>query len=204
MRILLRSALLALVLTPLLAGGYALFGPYLKNMLYAMRLASMATPAALPVPVRGVAPRGLRDTWHGARSEGRKHEGIDIFARRGTAVTSSTEGVVLRVGTNRLGGQVVWVLGPGGQRHYYAHLERYADIENGQRVRAGTILGYVGTTGNAAGTPPHLHYGIYEAGGAINPYPMLRADLDRMPEHAHERVGSAHPTAKQDRGEPDG
>ena len=171
MRILLRTAVLALVLL----GAYALLGPYLKNMLYATRLASMAAPSELPVPVRGVEPRGLRDTWHGARSEGRKHEGIDIFAKRGTAVTSSTEGVVLRVSTNRLGGQVVWVLGPGGQRHYYAHLDRYADIADGQRVRAGTVLGYVGTSGNAAGTPPHLHYGIYEAGGAINPYPMLRA-----------------------------
>jgi murein DD-endopeptidase MepM/ murein hydrolase activator NlpD len=171
MRILLRSAVLA----ALLLGGYALLGPYVSNMLYAMRLASMAPPAVLPVPVRGVAPRALRDTWHGARSEGRKHEGIDIFARRGTAVVAATEGVVLRVSTNRLGGQVVWVLGPGGQRHYYAHLDRYADIEQGQRVRPGTVLGYVGTTGNAAGTPPHLHYGIYEAGGAINPYPLLRA-----------------------------
>jgi murein DD-endopeptidase MepM/ murein hydrolase activator NlpD len=171
MRVLLRTAVLAL----LLLGGYALLGPYLKNMLYAMRLASLPAPVALPVPVRGVEPRGLRDTWHGARSGGRKHEGIDIFARRGTAVTSSTEGIVLRVSTNRLGGQVVWVLGPGGQRHYYAHLDRYAEIADGQRVRAGTVLGYVGTTGNAAGTPPHLHYGIYEAGGAINPYPMLRA-----------------------------
>ena len=172
MRLLLRSAVFA----ALLLGGYALLGPYLKQMLYAMRLASMPVPAALPVPVRGVAPRALRDTWHGARSEGRKHEGIDIFAKRGTAVLAATEGIVLRVGTNRLGGQVVWVLGPGGQRHYYAHLDRYAEIDNGQRVRAGTILGYVGTTGNAAGTPPHLHYGIYEAGGAINPYPLLRGD----------------------------
>jgi murein DD-endopeptidase MepM/ murein hydrolase activator NlpD len=170
MRILLRATMLAL----LLLGGYALLGPYLKNMLYAMRLAAMPAPSALPVPVRGVPPRGLRDTWHGARSEGRKHEGIDIFARRGTAVTSSTEGIVLRVSANRLGGQVVWVLGPGGQRHYYAHLDRYAEIADGQRVRPGTVLGYVGTTGNAAGTPPHLHYGIYEAGGAINPYPMLQ------------------------------
>ena len=172
MRLLLRSAFLA----ALLLGAYALLGPYLKQMLYAMRLAAMPVPAALPVPVRGVAPRALRDTWHGARSEGRKHEGIVIFAKRGTAVVAATEGIVLRVGTNRLGGQVVWVLGPGGQRHYYAHLDRYADIDNGQRVRPGTILGYVGTTGNAAGTPPHLHYGIYEAGGAINPYPMLRGD----------------------------
>jgi murein DD-endopeptidase MepM/ murein hydrolase activator NlpD len=191
MRTLLRTTLLVF----LLLGSYALLGPYLKNTLYAMRLASMAAPATLPVPVRGVAPRGLRDTWHGARSEGRRHEGIDIFAKRGTPVTSSTEGVVLRVGTNRLGGQVVWVLGPGGQRHYYAHLDRYADIENGQRVRAGTILGYVGTTGNAAGTPPHLHYGIYEAGGAINPYPMLRTGGDRMPARASDRVGSFKPGA---------
>jgi len=171
MRILLRS----LVLIALAVGAYALFGPYIKNALYAMRLASQPVPAVLPVPVRGVEPRALRDTWGGARSGGRKHEGIDIFAKRGTAVVSATEGVVLRVSTNSLGGQVVWVLGPGGQRHYYAHLDRYADIENGQRVRPGTILGYVGTTGNAAGTPPHLHYGIYESGGAINPYPMLRA-----------------------------
>jgi murein DD-endopeptidase MepM/ murein hydrolase activator NlpD len=171
MRTLLRGALLL----ALMLGAYTLFGPYLKNMLYAMRLASMPVPATLPVPVRGVAAQRLVDTWHGARSEGRKHEGIDIFARRGTAVVAATEGIVLRVGTNRLGGQVVWVLGPGGQRHYYAHLERYADIENGERVRAGTVLGYVGTTGNAAGTPPHLHYGIYEVGGAVNPYPMLRA-----------------------------
>lgn len=170
MRILLRS----LVLIALFIGGYALVGPYVKNMLYAMRLASLPAPTSLPVPVRGIEARALRDTWGGARSGGRRHEGIDIFAKRGTPVISSTEGVVLRVGTNRLGGQVVWVLGPGGQRHYYAHLDRYADIENGQRVRPGTVLGYVGTTGNAAGTPPHLHYGIYETGGAINPYPLLR------------------------------
>jgi murein DD-endopeptidase MepM/ murein hydrolase activator NlpD len=170
MLIFLRTAILA----GLLLGGYALVGPYVKNMLYAMRLASMPPAQAVPVPVRGVPPRALRDTWGGARSGGRKHEGIDIFAKRGTAVTSATEGIVMRLGANRLGGQVVWVLGPGGQRHYYAHLDRYADIEAGQRVRAGTVLGYVGTTGNAAGTPPHLHYGIYETGGAINPYPLLK------------------------------
>ncbi|MFC5462736.1 M23 family metallopeptidase [Massilia niabensis] len=170
MRILLRTVLLA----GLVLGAYALGGPWFKNMLYAMRLASMPAAQSVPVPVRGVAPRALADTWGGARGGGRKHEGIDIFARRGTPVISATEGIVMRVGSNRLGGQVVWVLGPGGQRHYYAHLDSYADIEIGQRVRPGTILGYVGTTGNAAGTPPHLHYGIYEAGGAINPYPLLR------------------------------
>lgn len=170
MRIFLRITFLA----ALVLGAYALFGPYFQDLLYAMRLASMPAAQSVPVPVRGVAPRALRDTWHGARGGGRQHEGIDIFAKRGTPVISSTEGIVMRVSSNRLGGQVVWVLGPGGQRHYYAHLDSYAEIENGQRVRPGTVLGYVGTTGNAAGTPPHLHYGIYEADGAINPYPLLR------------------------------
>lgn len=139
------------------------------------RLSLQDAPQALPVPVQGVAPRRLVDTWGAARSDGRTHEGIDIFAARGTPVLSATEGVVSRVGTNTLGGLVVWVLGPGGQRHYYAHLDGYADISHGQLVAPGDVLGYVGNTGNARGTPPHLHYGIYTGSGAINPYPLLRA-----------------------------
>jgi len=138
------------------------------------RLAWQEAPAALPVPVQGVTPARLADTWGAARAGGRRHEGIDIFAARGTPVLSTTEGVVMQVGTNNLGGQVVWVLGPGRQRHYYAHLEGYADIQRGQLVAAGDVLGYVGNTGNAKGTPPHLHYGIY-VGGAINPYDLLMA-----------------------------
>ncbi|MDB5918916.1 MAG: family metallopeptidase, partial [Massilia sp.] len=55
------------------------------------------------------------------------------------------------------------------------HLERYADVEAGMRIEAGRVLGYVGNTGNARGTPPHLHYGVYDDGGAINPYALLRA-----------------------------
>lgn len=187
MRLLLRTAFLA----ALVLGTYALAGPWIKNMLYAMRLASMPAAQSVPVPVRGVAPRALADTWGGARGGGRMHEGIDIFAKRGTAVISATEGIVVRIGSNRLGGQVVWVLGPGGQRHYYAHLDSYAAIETGQRVRPGTILGYVGTTGNAAGTPPHLHYGIYESGGAINPYPLLRSTPPAGPDRLATRSGPA-------------
>jgi murein DD-endopeptidase MepM/ murein hydrolase activator NlpD len=157
-------------------------GPYLKNMLYAMRLASMPPAQAVPVPVRGVPPRALRDTWGGARSGGRKHEGIDIFARRGTAVTSATEGIVMRVGTNRLGGQVVWVLGPGGQRHYYAHLDRYADgIKEGMQLKRGDLIGYVGVTGNSDPNAPHLHFAVvaltpekqWWKGTPVNPYPLL-------------------------------
>ncbi len=154
----------------------ALLRPYIEDMLYTMRLVRMPVPTTLAVPVQGVKPARLNDTWGAARSGGRKHEGIDIFAKRGTPVLASTEGIVLRVGTNRLGGNVVWVLGPGGQRHYYAHLEGYGDVRPGMRVQPGHVLGFVGNSGNAASTPPHLHYGVYERGGARNPYPLLRPD----------------------------
>lgn len=169
MRTLFRSTLLAI----LLIAAAGLLGPYIEDVLYAMRLASMPVPAMLAVPVGGVRREALHDTWGAARSGRRRHEGIDIFARRGTPVLAATEGIVMRVGTNRLGGNVVWVLGPGGQRHYYAHLDRFADVRPGMRVEAGRVLGYVGTTGNARGTPPHLHYGIYGVRGATNPYPFL-------------------------------
>ena len=169
-----RSLLRALVWAVVLLAGHALIAPYIDEVWYAIRLARMPAPETIPVPVSGVRSVTLHDTWHAARGNGRKHEGIDIFARRGTPVRSATEGIVMRVGENRLGGRVVWVLGPGGQRHYYAHLDGYADIAPGMRVEAGRLLGYVGNTGNAAGTPPHLHYGIYGSAGAINPYPLLR------------------------------
>ena len=87
---------------------------------------------------------------------------------------STTRGIVARIGENSLGGTVVWVLGPGGDRHYYAHLNSVADIKTGQRIVPGDVLGTVGTTGNARGTPPHLHYGVYRrVYGAINPFPLL-------------------------------
>jgi peptidoglycan LD-endopeptidase LytH len=120
------------------------------------------------------APR-LVDSWGNARASGRRHEGIDIFAPKGTPVLSTTRGIVTRVGTNRLGGQVVWILGPGLERHYYAHLNRYATFRAGDRVEAGEIIGYSGDTGNARGGAAHLHYGIYRHGAAQNPYPRLVA-----------------------------
>ena len=169
-----RNLLRIIVAAAVLILGYWLLAPAIERMLYAGRLAAMPKPSTLPVPVDGVEARALRDTWGGARGEGRKHEGIDIFAKRGTRVLSSTEGIVAHVGESRLGGLVVWVMGPGGQRHYYAHLERHANVETGMRIAAGWVLGYVGDTGNAKGTPPHLHYGVYDLGGAINPYPLLK------------------------------
>ena len=143
---------------------------------YALQLALMPRPAQISVPVQGVPARGLADTWNAPRSGGRRHQGIDIFAARDTPVTSPVPGLVLGVGTNRLGGQVVRVLGPGRQVHYFAHLSRFGQVRRGMRIEAGHLLGYVGTTGNARGTPPHLHYGIYNLpGGATNPFPVLAA-----------------------------
>ena len=143
-----------------------------------MQLQKTDLPTRLAIPVENIQPRQIQDTWGAARSEGRKHEGVDIFARRGTAVRSTTQGIVLQVGTNHLGGNVVWIVGPDLSRHYYAHLDDYAArIQAGDWVEAGEVIGYVGNTGNAENTPPHLHYGIYMQGqGAINPYPYLVPD----------------------------
>ena len=153
--------------------------PWLSHALYAARLNFMDAPGSLPIPVAAVEPRQLRDTWHASRPPARRHEGIDIFAKKGTPIVASTEGIVLRREENRLGGKVVWVYGPGGQHHYYAHLDKFGGAAPGERVQAGALLGYVGNTGNARTTPPHLHYGIYTNAGAINPYPLLAPDAKR-------------------------
>ncbi len=133
----------------------------------------LPTESSLPSPL---PEKNLTDTWGAARSQGRSHEGIDIFAERGTPIQSTTQGIVSKVGENNLGGRVVVVVGPGGAGHYYAHLEDYADIAPNDWVNQGDIIGYVGDSGNAKGTPPHVHYGIYINGSAVNPYPLLQKD----------------------------
>jgi murein DD-endopeptidase MepM/ murein hydrolase activator NlpD len=148
-------------------------GP-LQRPIVALRLALQEPPQQLPLPIAGLPLNALYDTWGAARSGGRTHEGIDIFAPKGTPVRSTTRGLVYRVGENRLGGNVVWIFGPGRQMHYYAHLDRFSEFEPGDLVMPGDIVGYVGNTGNAQGTPPHLHYGVYTpSAGAINPFPLL-------------------------------
>lgn len=139
-------------------------------------LAHAPAPDALPVPVQGVRARQIADTWGGIRSGGRHHQGVDIFAPRGTPVHSTTRGLVLSMRDGGLGGRQVWIFGPGGERHYYAHLDGWdPDLHVGDLVRPGSRLGVVGDSGNACGTPTHLHYGIYTARGAVDPWPRLRA-----------------------------
>ncbi len=161
------------------AGAWLWSMPVVRAFPETLRLSRMPVPPALPVPVEGVRADRITDTWGAARTSGRSHEGVDIFAERGTLVSSATRGVVARIDEQGLGGKQVWVIGPGGERHYYAHLDDWAPgLHAWQRVQAGDPLGFVGTTGNARGTPPHLHYGIYAAGGALNPHPRLAEPPD--------------------------
>jgi murein DD-endopeptidase MepM/ murein hydrolase activator NlpD len=139
-------------------------------------LAARPVPASMPVPVAGVRASRIADTFGAPRGRDRAHQGIDIFAPRGTPVLSATDGVVLSVREQGLGGRQVWVLGPARERHYYAHLDDWwAGLRAGDRLRAGMAIGTVGDTGNARGTPPHLHYGVYAQTGPIDPLPRLRA-----------------------------
>jgi peptidoglycan LD-endopeptidase LytH len=114
--------------------------------------------------------------WHNPRGGGtRQHEGIDLFANKGTPAVASTGGVVHSIDYGNLGGNYVKIKAPDGSIHYYAHLDKYANISVGQKVRPGMVIGYVGNTGNARSTPPHLHYGIYVGGKAVDPYHYVQA-----------------------------
>lgn len=142
----------------------------LKSMDYEL---SIAIAPSLAFPVGGNGGR-IGSIWGDARDAGaRNHEGIDIFAPRGTPLLAAADGTVTAVNENNLGGLVVW-LRPQGKSYtlYYAHLDKQLATA-GQRVKQGDTIGTVGNTGNARSTPPHLHFGIYGYGGAINPLPFV-------------------------------
>lgn len=133
------------------------------------------------LPVRGVTQAQLADTFGAARSGGRSHKGIDIFADEGTDVVAVKGGTVVRAGdSGGLGGLRVWVKDDEGRFHYYAHMNGVS-VKDGQRVEAGQKLGGVGKTGNARNTPPHLHYSVNSSStretGEINPYEYLTGAL---------------------------
>ena len=117
-------------------------------------------PEELAVPVLGATRADWNPNafWHPWGASG-VHKGIDIFAKEGTEVIAAAPGIVLHAGTIALGGNVVSVLGPKWRIHYYAHLKEIR-ASRGQYVSRGDVIGTVGTTGNAAGKPPHLHYAI--------------------------------------------
>jgi peptidoglycan LD-endopeptidase LytH len=170
-----------LILLALLAVFVVWAWPYLTNAVRIVGLYREPPPASLPMPVQGIEPSRIADSWGGVRSGGRTHEGTDIFALRGTPVISTTHGVVVRKGWNLLGGRRVLVLGPAGWNHYYAHLDAWSAVGLGDWIEVGTVLGYVGDSGDAKGTPTHLHYGIYVGGVATDPYPLLTRGLTPPP-----------------------
>ncbi len=160
----------------------------LRGGRFSVRL-EVAPTLAFPV-IRGresdVGSRWGADRDGGARS----HQGIDIFAPRGTPVVAARSGVIRRVEETGRGGKVVWLTDDAGNRLYYAHLDSQA-VSRGQRVEQGDTLGTVGNTGNAITTPPHLHFGVYRSGeGAVDPWwfvhrprvnpPRLAADTTRF------------------------
>jgi murein DD-endopeptidase MepM/ murein hydrolase activator NlpD len=127
---------------------------------------------SLTFPVSGHDTTAIR-SWYGDPRDGgrRRHEGLDIFAPRGTPVLAAADGVIRSTRPNNLGGNVVWLRDRDGRTHYYAHLDRQS-VQRGDRVTTGDTIGYVGNSGNARTTPPHLHFGVY-ARGSFDPYPAL-------------------------------
>lgn len=134
---------------------------YTLYLVAAILTVGLLLPAGQIIPVAGATTADWNHSTYWYHPWGRSgvHKGIDIFARRGTDVVASTGGLVIDSGTLALGGNVVSVLGPKWRVHYYAHLDRRL-VSRGDIVQRGEVIGKVGTTGNAAGKPPHLHYAI--------------------------------------------
>jgi peptidoglycan LD-endopeptidase LytH len=146
---------------------------------------SEAAAGQLPVPVLGVNPSELRDTYTAARGRGRSHDAIDIHAPRGTPVIAVADGRIIKLHSGDRGGLAVYLLDDDGRtRYYYAHLDAYApELREGQRVERGAVIGFVGDTGNASPGDYHLHFSVailsspsrWWQGRNVNPYPLLRA-----------------------------
>ena len=133
---------------------------------------AVATPGFM-CPVQGRSY--FIDSWGFARSGGRKHKGVDLMAARNTPLVAVVDGRV-RLGSNSLGGWVAHIYADNGTVYYYAHLQSHAaNLTSGQRVKKGTIIGYVGNSGNARYTGTHVHFEIRPNGKAVNPYPTVRS-----------------------------
>lgn len=159
-------------------------------------IVEVETGPSLDFPVAGVDARAIRSVFGDPRDGGRRqHEGVDIFAPRGTPALAAASGTVTRVAEGGLGGKTVWIR-PDGRALglYYAHLDEQLVVP-GQRVATGDTLGLVGNTGNAIRTQPHLHFGVYASGlagrGAVDPMPFIDDRRPALPavQAPQERLG---------------
>jgi peptidoglycan LD-endopeptidase LytH len=146
---------------------------------------SEGAEAAPLVPVAGVEPSSLRSSFDEVRGGGtRRHEAMDILAPRGTPVVAAVSGRIAKLFTSAAGGLTIYQFDLDERFcYYYAHLDAYApDLNEGETVQRGQIIGYVGTTGNAPPDTPHLHFAIYRLGPdkkwwegePLDPFDVLR------------------------------
>ncbi|MFD1788635.1 M23 family metallopeptidase [Sphingomonas floccifaciens] len=146
--------------------------------------APTTAPSGLVIPVQGVRPDQITDTWGQSRANGaRAHEGTDIMTAGGTPVLAATSGTIEKLFDSGDGGHTIYIRSRDGKwRYYYAHLAAYAaDVREGMRVGAGQHIGFVGDTGNAGAGNYHLHFGVarmapgerWYQGTPVNPYPLL-------------------------------
>jgi peptidoglycan LD-endopeptidase LytH len=145
--------------------------------------------ASIVVPVLGIRASELHDSYEQPRGGGRTHRAIDIRAPKGTPVVAAVDGTVRKLFTSRAGGLTIYQFDVSEERvYYYAHLDRYADgVREGLFVKQGTVIGYVGTSGNAMDTP-HLHFAIevlpptkeWWKGTPVNPYPVLTTPVSAL------------------------
>jgi len=133
---------------------------------------------SIAYPLQTTGNNHIQSFWGDARDRGtRKHEGIDLFAPFRTPVVAAANGFITRVQETEIGGKVIW-LRPSEKDYslYYAHLDSQT-VQEGSQVKTGDIIGLMGTTGNARNTAPHLHFGIYGRGGAIDPFPFVNPEV---------------------------
>jgi murein DD-endopeptidase MepM/ murein hydrolase activator NlpD len=140
-------------------------------------------PGKLLVPVEGIKPHDLADTFGQPRGKERRHEALDIMAPKGTRVLAAADGKVVKLFNSKPGGLTVYQFDPSEKyAYYYAHLDHYAPgLKEGAQLKRGDLIGFVGSTGNADPAAPHLHFAVVELtpqkqwwkGTPVNPYPML-------------------------------
>jgi murein DD-endopeptidase MepM/ murein hydrolase activator NlpD len=150
----------------------------------------LPTANSIIIPVQGIQPAQLKPTFNQARA-GHVHHALDILAPRGTPVVAAVDGTIRKLFVSAAGGITIYEFDRDASLvYYYAHLDRYADnVREGMRVRQGDVIGYVGTTGNAPASTPHLHFAIgrltaekkWWQSEAIDPYPILTRPASAPP-----------------------